>query len=403
MRTPSKQNERPLKCLETLAQKAGITFDEKYEMEKAQSPAQQVQQQQQQQAQQQMPLTLTQEQFQQIQQYQIQQAIANATNQPVNTIQVKQEYATAQQQQQPQGISAADLKTLQDHQQMQMQIVQESPQSPHQNNQNALQQTVQAGQLPAEWQQGRLQVIQQPTQYLPQMYQPQLVMTGNMLHGGMGQQQQIQLIAASGKPFQNQLTQQMLTASGKPVLASGGQASFQGYTLPTSQSQTVLFSPVAINGVLNSPQGQNANQNILPTMQNQSTPTKSDGNKQIGQKQILQKVSQGGPTQQQQTVTGTIANQQQQQANQQCVQVSQTMPTAQILGGQTMQFASPWQLQGLQGMTPFWTSGIQPQTLLSANPIIFRGTNPDGTPIFMQQTPQQATQQTVQPSHNREC
>lgn len=50
---PQKQNERPLKCLETLAQKAGITFDEKYEMEKSQSPAQQVQQQQ---AQQQQPV-----------------------------------------------------------------------------------------------------------------------------------------------------------------------------------------------------------------------------------------------------------------------------------------------------------------------------------------------------------
>lgn len=47
---PHKQHERPLKCLETLAQKAGITFDEKYEMEKSQSPAQQVQQQAQQQS-----------------------------------------------------------------------------------------------------------------------------------------------------------------------------------------------------------------------------------------------------------------------------------------------------------------------------------------------------------------
>lgn len=347
-----------------------------------------------------MPLQLTTEQFQQLQQYQIQQALQQATGNPT-TIHVKQEYAT---QQQPQGISLADMKSLQDHQNQmqQMQIVQESPQSPHQNSQNALQQAVNAGQVPAEWQHSRVQVLQQPlqnAQYLPQMYSPQLVMSGNF---GLGQQQQIQLIAA-GKPFGNQLTPQMLTTGGKPVLTSGGQASFGGYTLPTipsSQSQTVLFSPVTLNGVISSqPQTQQNNQqNILPTMQSQSTPTKSDGQKQMGGQKILQKVSQGGPTQQQQTVTGTVANHQQ-QSNQQCVQVSQTMPTAQILGGQTMQFASPWQLQG---MTPFWTNGIQPQTLLTTNPIFIRGTNPDGSPgMFIQQSPTQATQQTVQSPHNR--
>lgn len=114
--------------------------------------------------QQQQQLQLTQEQFQQLQYHQIQQAFANAA--PA-TIQVKQEYAT---QQQNQGISASDLKTLQDHQnQMQQIIVQESsPQSPHQNS---LQQ-----QVPAEWQHGRVQVLQQPsiqnTQYIPQMYSP---------------------------------------------------------------------------------------------------------------------------------------------------------------------------------------------------------------------------------------
>ncbi|CRK88584.1 CLUMA_CG002349, isoform A [Clunio marinus] len=410
-KTPNKQNERPLKCLETLAQKAGITFDEKYEMEKSQSPAQQVQQQQQQQQQQaqQMPLQITPEQYQQLQQFQIQQAyVQQAAGQPA-TIHVKQEYASAQQQQQQQqqqGISAADLKSLQDHHQnqmQQMQIVQESPQSPHQNSQNALQQAVQAGQVPAEWQHGRVQVLQQPlqnTQYLPQMYSPQLVMSGNF---GLGQQQQIQLIAAS-KPFGNQLTPQMLTASGKPVLTSSAQASFGGYPLPpipSSQSQTVVFSPLTLNGVTlnSSPQAQQNNQqSILPTMQTQSTPTKSDNQKQMSGQKILQKVSQGGATQQQQTLTGTTANHQQ-QTNQQCVQVSQTMPTAQLLGGQTMQFASPWQLQG---MTPFWTNGIQPQTLLTANPIFIRGTNPDGTPgMFIQQSPTQTAQQTVQSPHNQ--
>lgn len=114
--------------------------------------------------QQQQQIQFTPEQYQQLQQYQIQQAFANAS-QPA-TIQVKQEYAT---QQQNHGISASDLKTLQDHQnQMQQIIVQESsPQSPHQNS---LQQ-----QVPAEWQHGRVQVLQQPlqnTQYIPQMYSP---------------------------------------------------------------------------------------------------------------------------------------------------------------------------------------------------------------------------------------
>jgi hypothetical protein len=78
--------------------------------------------------------------------------------------------------------------------------------------------------------------------------------------------------------------------------------------------------------------------------------------------------------------------------------VSQTMPTAQLIGGQTMQFASPWQIQGM----PFW-NGMQPQTLLTTNPIFIRGTNPDGTPgMFIQQNPTQTTQQTVQSPHNRE-
>lgn len=295
---------------------------------------------------------------------------------------MKQEYATQQQQQQ----IGEQLKNLQDHQMQQMQFVQEAPQSPHQNSQNALQQAV-----TAEWQHGRV-LLQQPMQNQYMQYSPQLVMSGNLLHSGMGQQQQIQLIAA-GKPFQNQLTPQMLTTGGKPVLTSGGQASFGGYTIPTipsSQSQTVLFSPVTL-------QTQQSNQqNILPTMQSQSTPTKSDGQKQMGGQKILQKVSQGGSGQQQQTVTQAVANQ---QANQQCVQVSNTMPTTQLLSGQTMQFASPWQQMG------FWSNGaIQPQTLLTTNPIFYRGTNPDGTPgVFLQQAPTaQATQQTVQSPHNRE-
>jgi len=399
-KTPNK--ERPLKCLETLAQKAGITFDEKYEnsltMEKSQSPAQQVQQ-----AQQMQPMQILPEQLTQFQQFQIQQAFGNGAP----TIQVKQEYATQQQQ----GITAADLKSLQDQHLQQMQIVQESPQSPHQNSvQNALQQAVQSGQVPAEYLQQRVQVLQQPiqnTSYLQQMYSPQLLMSaaGNLLgHSGLGQQQ-IQLIA--GKPFQNQLTSQMLsTAGGKPVLTTATGAQGFSYTtlptIPSSQSQTLLFSPVTVNGVIGSQQTQSqqgGQQSILPNMQNQNTPTKNDNTqKTVGGQKVLQKVATQNSNQQQ---SGNVGNQAQQQANQQqqCVQVSQTMPTAQILGGQ-MQF-TPWHLQG---MTPFWTAtanGIQPQTLV-ANPILIRGPNQDGTQMIFQQSPTPTSQhQTVQSPHNR--
>lgn len=373
-------------------------------MEKSQSPAQQQVQQTQQ-----LPFQFTADQFPQLQQ------IVNAYTQGAQTIQVKQEYAN---QQQTQGISAADLKSLQDQQNQlqQMQIVQaEAPQSPHQNSaQNALQQAVQAGQVPAEYLQQRVQVLPQTlqnAQYLTQqMYSPQLVMSGNLLtHSGLGQQPQIQLIAAGKHQFQNQLTPQMLTTSGgKPVLTTAGAQGFSSYAIPSSQPQTLLFSPVTVNGVLNSQnqQQQNNQQQILSSMQNQSTPTKQEGQKQMGQK-IVQKVgTQGATSNQQQQQQQQQANAQQaaaNQQNQQCVQVSQTMPTAQILGGQTMQFAaSPWQLQG---MTPFWatTNGLQPQTLqFSTNPIFIRGTNPDGTPVLFQQSPQpQATQQTVQSPHQR--
>lgn len=386
-KTPTK-HERPLKCLETLAQKAGITFDEKYEMEKSQSP--QVQQMQQQNTQQ-AALQITQEQYQQLQQQlQLQHAFANS--QPT-TIHVKQEFQ--QQQQQPQTITAAELKQLQDQQMQQMQIVQQdASQSPHSANsqaaQAALQQAVQAGQVPAEWQQ-RVQVLQQPlqnTQYLQQqLYSPQLVMSGNLIHGGIGQQQQFQLIAS--KPLQNQLTQQMLTAGGKQVQSFGG---YTMPTIPTTQSQTVLFSPVNLNNVINSQpqqQGSANQQNILPNLQSQQTPTKSE-NKPIQGKNILQKSSQPGNQQQQQT--GTVTNQQ----NMQSVQVSQAMPTAQLLSGQTMQFASPW-IQA--GAMPFWNGLQQPIQLTS--PILIRGTNPDGTPTFIQQSPTQATQQNVLSSLNR--
>lgn len=95
--------DRPLQCLETLAQKAGITFDEKGDvgnggptMEKSQSPAQPAPQQgggQQVVAQhqpQQQPLQISQEQFQQLQQLQFQHQFGG------NMVQVKQEFPQQQ-------------------------------------------------------------------------------------------------------------------------------------------------------------------------------------------------------------------------------------------------------------------------------------------------------------------
>lgn len=108
---------------------------------------------------------------------------------------------------------------------------------------------------------------------------------------------------------------------------------------------------------------------------------------------------------QQQSVT-TLTQQQAAAAGQQCVQVSQAaMPTAQLLsplqqqGAQQMQFTAPW----IQGMGQFWTANnLQPQIL--GNPIIFRGTAPDGSSnMFIQQSPQQAIQQAPTQTHNREC
>ena len=44
-----------------------------------------------------------------------------------------------------------------------------------------------------------------------------------------------------------------------------------------------------------------------------------------------------------------------------------------------MQF-SPWQFSGGMPQVAWTTGGIQHQALLAQNPIIFRGTQPDGTP-----------------------
>lgn len=208
---------------------------------------------------------------------------------------------------------------------------------------------LQNGQLPADWNQ-RVQVVQQPIQnppYLQTINGQQVLMPGNIIQPGFYQQPQIQVIAA-GKPLQGgQITPQMLaTAQGKSVIgnSTGG---FSGtYTLPTSQSQTLLFSPVNVF----SSQPQQQQQNILPM-----TTTTTQNNTQIaaknqqqemknfnGQQKVVQKTNAVNAAGQ------TITNPSNTQQNQQCVQVSQsTIPTAQIInqiqqpGGQQMQFAAP--------------------------------------------------------------
>lgn len=86
-------------------------------------------------------------------------------------------------------------------------------------------------------------------------------MPGNIIQQGFSQQPQIQVIAA-GKPFQSgQIAPQMLTTQGKPVIGNGT-TGFGGYTLPTSQSQTLVFSACPVNVLSSQPQQQQ--QNLLP-------------------------------------------------------------------------------------------------------------------------------------------
>lgn len=420
--TTTTGTERPLKCLETLAQKAGITFDEKYEaantlitLEKSQSPAQQVAVQGQQ------NLQISHEQLQQLQQQlQLQQAFGG------NAVQVKQEFPNQQ------TLSMADLKQLGDpnhvHQVQQMQLIDASTGSPQQhpphsqamgmqNQQTTTTMTtmsplqLQGGQVPGDWTHGRVQVVQQPLQnqqYLQQLYSPQVIMPGNILHPGLGQQP-IQVITA-GKPFQGgQITQQMLaTAQGKQMMGNGATGFGGTYTLPTSQSQTLLFSPVNVLSSQPQQQQQQQQQNLVPMNggnMNQNTPNKTqqDLQKTFGQK-VLQKV---GTTVNAagQNITN-VTNQQQQ--SQQCVQVSQAMPTAQLInqipqsGAQQMQFAAPW----LQSATvpQFWTAnGLQSQTtMLAPNSFLIRSTQPDGTQgMFIQHNPQ-AAPQSIQPAQQQQ-
>lgn len=397
---PTKNSERPLKCLETLAQKAGITFDEKYEvastlltLEKSQSPAQQVA----------APTSMPVQIINELQQMQYFQAFGGGT-----AVQVKQEFPN-----QSSNTMSAELKQqIAEHNQaqqiQQLQIVETSPSSPHQppnstsmgmpqgqqtttiNTMSPLQ--LSGGQVPADWGHGRVQVVQQPIQnpaYLQQIYGgPQVLMNSNIIPG-LGPQ--VQVIAA-GKPFQGgQITSQMLS-QGKPVL--GNSQGFSGaYTLPTSQNQTLLFSPVSAVNVISSPQQQQ--QNILPAIGGQNNgnkaQTQQDLQKALQGQKVLQKM---GTTN---NVNGTQTLTNNQQTGQQCVQVSQTMPTAQLInpiqqgGAQHMQFA-PW-----QQLQQFWApNGLSPQTMLAQNSRYIIATQPDGTQGLQFIQHPQATSQTIQ-------
>lgn len=267
----------------------------------------------------------------------------------------------------------------------------------------SLQHAMQGGQVSAEWQHGRVQLLPQtiPGSYIPQVYGQHLVMPNNILHPGLGQQQ-IQLVASNCKFQGGQLGPQMLTtnAQGKQVL-SGTAGNFSTYTLPTipsSQSQTLLFSPV---GVISSQQ-QQQQQNLLPQLaqqqqqqanhqsqqqlanqtgqqqnnsgnSNPATPVKSeqDLQKSLSGQKILQKI--GGNSSTPSTPTNNNA--------QQCVQVPQTMQATQIIS--PIQQANPQFAPWLSNVTP----QLWPPPFVQ-NGIIFRGTQPDSQNMFIQHNSQ---------------
>lgn len=285
-----------LKCLETLAQKAGITFDEKYEvastlltLEKAQSPAQVAAA-----AQAPVPIQFSQEQLQQLHQLQLQQAFTT------NAIQVKQEFPSQTQMAQAAagGIGGEIKQQLVDHGQGQVQQMQvidgTAPQSPHHTpNSTAMAQPQHStttistmSPLQPDWSHGRLQVVSNPS-YLNQIY-PQLLMS---MPGSIGQQP-IQVIT-TGKPFQGGQIANQVLAHSKPMLTSATGNINGAYTIPaipSSQPQTLFFSP--LNVLSSQPQQQQPN--LIPTMAapaaSQKTQTHQDVQKNLQGQKVLQKV-----------------------------------------------------------------------------------------------------------------
>uniref|UniRef100_A0A182W1F8 SAM domain-containing protein n=1 Tax=Anopheles minimus TaxID=112268 RepID=A0A182W1F8_9DIPT len=359
-----------------------------------QQQQQQIQQQQQQQAQQQ------QQQAQQQQMQVLAEASGVAPSQSPHHAQTLQQQAAQQQQQQQQQSAAAAAAAL--------------------NTMSPLQAMTTGQQLSStDWPHGRM-VVQQPisnAQYLQQLYGTQPI-----VFPPLGGQQQFQLITAS-KPFQG--TPQMLTTTtGKQVIGTTGAGNFNG--------PFTFFSPVSV--VNSQPQAQA--QNLLPALSATAAQsavaaaTGATGNKAAtthqqdmqkaiqnavaaasvagatsGQKVQLQKLGTAtgltgaAGTAQQQNLAALTQQQAAAAAGQQCVQVSQApMQTAQLLsplqqqGPQQMQFSTQWPLPG-----QIWST---PNGLVASNPIIIRGTNPDGTPNVFFPSAQQALQQAPQ-THNQ--
>ncbi|XP_039497753.1 polyhomeotic-proximal chromatin protein-like [Drosophila santomea] len=347
--------QRPLRCLETLAQKAGISFDEDFtrspsqspsskaargsagtpsirrrhpllplscrspstpnskttgrKLEKSQSPAQQVA------AATNVPLQISPEQLQQL-----------YANNPY-AIQVKQEFPTH-----TTGNSGTELKhatnimEVQQQLQLQQQLSEasgggaasagaggaaspaNSQQSQQQQHSTAIstmspmQLAAATGGVGGDWTQGRtVQLMQPSTSFL----YPQMIVSGNLLHpGGLGQQP-IQVITA-GKPFQGNGPQMLTTTTQNAKQMIGGQAGFAGGNYATcipsnhNQSpQTVLISPV--NVISHSPQQQ---QNLLQSM---AAAAQQQQLTQQQQQQLNQQQQQLNQQQQQQQLTAALA------------------------------------------------------------------------------------------------
>lgn len=131
------------------------------------------------------------------------------------------------------------------------------------------------------------------------------------------------------------------------------------------------------------PQQQQQQQNQLISMTNGNvsqtgqTKNQSDMQKNFQSPKVqMQKVNNGGTQN-----VNNVANQQ--QANQQCV-VSQGMPTAQIINQSQMQSA-PW-LQSAATVPQFWAT--PQQVMLAPQNSFYIRSQPDGTQLFLQQSPQ---------------
>lgn len=246
----------------------------------------------------------------QISQEQLQQFHFNflGQNGQATAIQVKQEFPTQQ------TAMSDHLKQQIAEQQQQMQLIEAAAASPQQHHtpnsqamsmpqtqQNTTSMTtmsplqLQGGQVQTDWGQ-RVQVVQQPylQQYLPPVIMP------NLIHPGLSNPS-IQVIAA-GKPFQsNQITPQML-AQGKSVIGNGAGGFSGTYTLPTSQSQTLLFSPV---NVLSS-QPQQQQQSLMPMTATNTTPNQNGVAKQATQQELSKTFTSNGQKVLQKVATTTV-------------------------------------------------------------------------------------------------